>query len=381
MSCAAIFACVSLLSEDVAKLRPLFFRRRDDGGRDPVTNHWLPALFRRPNDFQSGFEFREMLMVQLCLRSNAFAVIIRNRAGRPIKLIPVNSDRVAIWEAPEGQLFYRVTPLGLHERWELLNEPFLIPAEDILHIRGLSLNGLLGAARIVLGKEAIGLSLAYEQQAARWMGGGSKPSGVLSTDKKLTVDAAKRIGTDWREMNGGMQNVGRIAVLEQGLKYQPIAFDAMQMDFIKSRQYQLEEVARLLRIPLYMVGGAQGGKGTSGSVEQQATEYLNYTLTGYTSRFREKYDIAFDIEGEGLELDFDYGVLTRADQSTRYTNYSKGIAGGYLTPNQCRVDDGQNPLPGGEKLWMPSNVAYAGSHTSGVAPDGAGRPEGSPNAE
>lgn len=381
LSCAAIFACVSMLSEDVAKLRPLFFKRRDDGGRDLVTDHWLPALFRRPNDFQSGFEFREMLMVQLCLRSNAFAVIIRDRAGRPIKLIPINSDRVAIWEAPTGDLFYRVTPLGLHERAELINEPFLIPAEDILHIRGLSLNGLLGAARIVLGKEAIGLSLAYEQQAARWMGGGSKPSGILSTEKKLTKEAAERMSSDWRQTHGGPQNVGKIAVLEQGLKYQPIAFDAMQMDFIKSRQYQLEEVARLLRIPLYMVGGAQAGKGSGGSIEQQATEYLNYTLTGYTSRFREKYDLAFDIEGEGLELDFDYGVLTRADQSTRYTNYSKGIAGGYLAPNECRIDDGKNPLDGGDKLWMPSNVAYAGSHASGVLPDGGGRPEGSPNAE
>ena len=380
LSSTAVFSCVSMLSEDVAKLKPVFYRRNPDGGRTLVTDHWIPQLFRKPNDFQSGFEFREMLMVQLCLRSNAFAVIIRNRAGRPIKLIPVNSDRVAIWEAPSGDLFYRVTPLGLHEHAELIDEPFLIPSEDILHIRGLSLNGLLGAARIVLAKEAIGLNLALEQQASRWMGQGSKPSGVLTTDQKLTKEGAKRIQTDWRENNSGPQNVGRTIVLEQGLKYQATAFDAMQMDFIKSRQFQLEEVARLLRIPLYMVGAAQA-KGASGTIEQQATEYLNYTLSSYTQRFTEKYDLAFDVSGEGLELDYDFGILTRADRSTRYTMYSKGIAGGYLTPNEARIEDGLNPDPGGDHLWQPSNVQWAGSQAGGGLPDGGGRPEGSENVE
>jgi HK97 family phage portal protein len=380
LSSTAVFSCVAMLAEDVAKLKPFFFRRRADGGRDIVTDHWLPRLFRRPNDFQSGFEFREMLMVQLCLRSNAFAVIIRNNAGRPIKLIPVNSDRVAIWEAPTGDLFYRVTPLGLHERAMLINEPFLIPAEDILHIRGLSLNGLLGAARIVLGKEAIGLNLALQDQSARWMGQGSKPSGVLSTDKKLTTEAAKRIAADWRDTNAGPQNVARTVVLEQGLKYQQVAFSAVDLDHIKSRQFQLEEVARLLRIPLYKVGAAQA-KGASGTIEQQAMEYINETLTGYVSRFSEKYDLAFDIEGEGLELGHDFSVLTRADQSSRYANYSKAIAGGYLKPNEARVDDGRDPAEGGDNLWQPVNVAFAGSQATGAGADGGGRPEGSKNVE
>ena len=172
LSTPPVFAAIRILSEDVAKLKPLLYKVDAQGARALVKDHWLARLFKRPNDWQTGFDFRLMLMVQLCLRQNAYFVIIRNQAGRPIKFIPVNSDRVAIWEAPEGSLFYRVTPLGLHEMAELSGEPFLIPAEDVCHIRGISINGLMGSALIVLGKEAIGLNLAYEQQAARWMSSG-----------------------------------------------------------------------------------------------------------------------------------------------------------------------------------------------------------------
>lgn len=385
LSSSAVLACVSMLSEDVAKIKPVLYRRRADGGRDIVKDHWFAKLLKEPTGprdaggWMTGFEFRQFMMVQLILRENAFAVIIRDRSGRPIKLIPMNSDRVAIWEAPDGNLFYRVTPLGLHERAQLADEPFLIPAEDILHIRGLSLNGLLGSARIVLGKEAIGLALAYEQQAARWMSAGSKPSGVLLTDQKLTKDAAARIGGDWRDLNSGLQNVGKILVLEQGLKYQPTAFDAVQMEFIKSRQWQLEELARLVRMPLHMLGAVEG-KGAQGSIEQQATEYLNLTLTSHTNRIGEKLDVTFGIEDElGLELDWDYTALTRADMTSRVAMWARAVAGGIATPNEARADLQLNPMEGGDHLWQPSNSQWAGSDKGGGLPDGGGRPEGSPN--
>ena len=381
LSSSPVYTCARILCEDVAKLKPMLIQRRPDGGRDIVKNHWLARLLKRPNDWQTGFEFRLFLMLQLLLRQNAYAVIIRNAGGRPIKLIPVNSDRVAIWEAPSGDLFYRVTPLGLHERAELDGQPFLIPQEDILHVRGMSLNGLMGSALIVLGKEAIGLALAYEQQAARWMSARAKPSGALTTDKTLTKEAAKRMAAEWRDMQSGLQNVGKVLVLEQGLKYQPIAFSAVEMDFLKSPEFQLEEIARMWRVPLHMLGVA-ASKGSQGTVEQGASEYLNLTLSGYTTNFGEKFDLAFEIEDElGLELEWDYSVLTRADMTSRVAMHARAIAGGMETQNEARLDLGYNPLPGGDKLWLPSNVAFAGSQASGALPDGGGRPEGSGNKE
>ena len=381
LSSAAVYCCVVTLAEDVSKIKPIFFRpRRGAPGRDLVESHWLPRLLRRPNNWQTHFDFTLMLMTQLLLRSNAYAVIIRDATGRPIRLVPVNSDRVALWESPNGDLFYRVTPLGLHESAQLKNEPFLIPAEDIFHVRGLSLNGVLGSARMVLGKEAIGLDLAYQQQAAHWMSSGSRPSGVLSTDQKLTAEAARRMASDWRDTHSGLQNSGKVAVLEEGLKYHQIAFSALDMEFIRSRQYQLEDLARMFRIPLHMIS-TQNGKGSTGTVEQQAAEYLNYTLASYTVNIGEKIAACFDLDGEGLVIDWDYSALTRADRSARVAMYARAVAGGIWTQNEARLDDGLNPEEGGDRLWMPTNVAYAGSQTNGQLPDGGGRPPGSPNAE
>ena len=378
LSTTAVYAAIRILSEDVAKIKPFLFKKRADGSREIVTNHWLAKLLRQPNDWMTGWDFRTFLMVQLCLRQNAYFVIIRDRGGRPISFIPVNSDRVAIWEAPDGSLWYRVTPLGLHERAVLAGEPFLIPSEDICHIKGISLNGLMGSSLIVLGKEAIGLNLAYEQQASRWMGSGAKPSGVLQTDQKLTPDAAKRLASDWRDLHTGIQNIGKVAVLERGLKYQAVAFDAAQMDFLNNRRFSIEEIARLLRVPLHMLAFPQM-RGSQGTTEQSASEYVNYTLTSYTMAIGEKLDVTFDIPGEGLELGWDYSTLTRADQSARMANYTKGLAGGILTANECRLDNGMDPLEGGDRLWQPTNVAFAGSQAGGGLPDGGGRPEGSPN--
>jgi len=386
LSTPAIFSPIRVLSEDVAKLRWILYNRDAEGKRREVKDHWLARLFKRPNSWQTGFDFRLFLMVQLCLRANAYFVICRRANGKPYKFIPVNSDRVAIWEAPDGNIFYRVTPLGLHERAELIDEPFLIPAEDICHIRGISMNGLLGSALIVLGKEAIALALAYEQQAARWMSAGSKPSGVLATDQKLTKETAERLATDWRDKFSGVQNVGKIAVLEQGLKFQQTMFDAVQLDFLKQRQFQLEEGCRLLRVPPHMVGIAQQGR-MSGAVEQQATEYLNFTLSGYTRNFAERLDFCFDIEdGEGLEMGFGYEVLTEADLTTRVATATRAVAGGLWSQNEGREYTGRDradndPKENADKLWMPTNVAYAGSQAGGGLPDGGGRPEGSPNKE
>ncbi len=261
-----------------------------------------------------GFEFRQMLMVQLLLRENAYAVICRTRGGRPYKLVPVNSDRVAIWEAPSGEIFYRVTPLGLHEMAELQGQPFLIPAEDVIHLRGLSLNGLLGSSRMVLHKDAIGLSIAQEAQQARWMRAGSNPGGILTTESRLGPGTAKRVADDWRTLNAGMDNSGKVAVLEQGLKFEKLGLSATDIDFMNGRQFQRQELALILRIPPHMIGIIQGRSTGGGVVDQQAAEYLNFTLTGHTQRIGDKFDQAFDISGMGMFMDWDYSILTRADQ-------------------------------------------------------------------
>jgi HK97 family phage portal protein len=297
LAATAVLACVTMLAEDVAKCSPQIFKRLADGSRTPATDHYLYDLLERPNDWQSGFEFIEHLMVGLVLRGNGYSVILRNYRGVPVALIPVNPDWVQLWESPDGSLFYRITPNGLHMRAMLTDQPYLIPAGDVLHIRGFSLNGLLGASRISVAREAIALGLAQESQAARWIGNGARPGGVLTTEQKLSPDAAKRIAADFKASHGGLQNSGKTLVLEQGLKFDKISLSAQDLEFLASRQFQLQEVARIFRVPPHMIGDLQ--QSTNNNIESQGQDYANYTITGYTVRIAKRFGFTFGLAFAG----------------------------------------------------------------------------------
>jgi HK97 family phage portal protein len=373
LNATAVLACVTMLSEDFAKLTPRIFRTDPDTGESTdADDHPLYDLLYAPNDWQNWFEFAEMTQVSLLLRGNGYAVIVRDGRGNPIKLIPVNADWVALWEAPDGGLFYRVTANGLHMMAELRGEPFLVPIADMFHIRGFTANGLLGASRIMLAKEAVGLALGLEQQASRWMANRAHLSGILTTDAKLTKDAAERIAQDWKDLKAGLSNAGKIAVLEQGLKYLPIAMNANDLQIISQRTFQLQEVARIWRIPLHMLGDLT--RSTNNNIGQQSQEYINLTLSSYTSRWRWKLHSTFALRPAKLFIDFDLSELTRADITARYNNYARAITAGFLTPEEARVDDGRDPKPTFGKLLTPANLSAAGSDATGAGADGGGRP-------
>jgi len=374
LNATGVIACVTMLAEDFAKLTPRIYRiDPQTGGRSDADDHELYDLLYQPNAWQNWFEFAEMMQCSLLLRGNAYAVKVRNLRGQTIKLVPVNADWAALWESPDGELFYRVTANGLHMMAELRGEPFLIPFDDMLHVRGFSANGLLGASRIMLAKEAIGLALAQEQQASRWMANRAALGGVLTTDTKLSADAAKRIAQDWKDLKGGLQNSGKIAVLEQGLKYQPIAMSANDLQIIAQRSFQLQEVARIWRVPLHMLGDLT--RSTNNNIGQQSQEYINLTLSSYTARWRWKLHTSFALRPSKLFIDFDLSELTRADITARYNNYARAISAGFLSPQEARVDDGRNPEPEIGKLLTPSNLAAAGSDATGGGADDGGRPE------
>lgn len=372
LAASAVMACVTMLCEDIAKLRPRLYREADDGTRTDATDHYLYELLQAPNEWQNWFEFCEQMMLSLVLRGNGYAVIICNGRGVPIRLVPINADWVALWEAPTGDLFYRITAQGLHLRAMLAGLPYLIPAEDMFHIRGFSSAGLLGASRISLASEAIALTLAQEQQAARWMGAKANPSGILTTEQKLSPEAATRIKEDWRSQFGGLANTGKTAVLEQGLKFEKVSMTSGDLEFVASRNFQLAEISRIFRIPLHMLGNLD--RATNSNIVQQAQEYVNYTLSGYTRRWEAKLDSAFALRKAGVFVDFDMSELLRADIISRFNIYRTGIMSMIMTPNEARRDAGLDPIEGGNVLYQPMNMAEAGSQSTGTAPDGAGRP-------
>lgn len=362
----AVLTCVSILAEDVAKLPVRVMRRTGDGGKVMVTPgmlapkpvQMLAALLAKPNAWQSRFEFFEMMMAGLALRSIAFAPIIRDRDGFARQLVPVHPDRVSLWEAPDGEWFWMVARQGLHEMAVLKDLPIMIHSDDMFVVRWLQTwHSLLGTSRVDLMREAIGLGLAQEAYATRLMGSGARPGGVLQTDRKLSDEVVERVRDSWQQDHAGIRNAGRTAILEEGLKWQPLAMTAEQAEALKSREYQLEEIARPFGVPRHRLGLAI----ERGDLVQLQQLYLNTTLTGWCERWQPKLAELGGIEDdEEFVVEHDYSHFLKADLQTRLTAMRTGVVGMIYTPNEARAGEGLPRVEGGDTLYQPVNTAPIG---------------------
>lgn len=357
MQVSAVYACVSMLSYDLAKLGASIFSGKRKGSRQKAKSHPLYPLFSVPAPWLTWFEFVGMMQMSVLLRGNGYAVILRDARGRPMALVPINPDRVALWEAPDGELFFMVTRAGLHEMAVLAKEPLLIHADDVFHLKGLTANGLIGLSPISLEREAIGLAIAQEQLSARWAGNSAQPRGILTTDQKLTPEAAQRMHDDWKRLQGGLYNVGKTAVFEAGLKWQALSMSSSDMEFLAARKFQLAEIARIFRVPLYMLGDdAHSSRGNA--ITQQAQEYLNYSLSTWIEMWEQRIGFTFGLDPDEMFVEFDVDRLLRADIQTRYAAHRISLGGtGWRTINAVRADEGEEDIEGGDTVFRPANTA------------------------
>ncbi|AWK90357.1 phage portal protein [Azospirillum thermophilum] len=389
MKVSTVFACVNIPAEDVARATPRLYRKLPDrtlddgrlmpGGRVEITDHPIAERFRRPNDYQDWYQFCGMVERCLGLKSNAYIVNITDGRGNPAAWVPMNPDRVTILEATDGSVFYSFAPSGNVER-SLFARLFgrtgslRVPAENVLHLQDVGFSLLYGSPRIGFAADAIGLSLAQEQQAAAWMRNGARPAVVLVTEQELSEPAARRIKAEWEELNAGVAKSGGTAVLEQGLKPETLSLSSTDLEFLASRNFQVEDICRFFRMPPHKVAKLE--RATNGNVAAQDSDYLDNTLSPRFTRWEKRLDFHFRLWEQQLEVDFDLSDLFRADPGTRMQTARQGVAGGILTQNEARwvFDRSLPPVPGGDTLLAPTNMAATGSHASGSAPDGAGRP-------
>jgi HK97 family phage portal protein len=375
----AVMACVSILSEDVAKIPLGVFRKLPNGGKEPAVDHPLHRLLRDPNDWQTAFEFKEMLQASLVLRGNGYAVAVRNGRGVPLYLVPIHPDRVGLFEAPSGEYFYAVTRNGLHEMAMLRDQPLLIPSEDMLHIRWMPMwNSLLGSSRLAMIRESVGLSIGLEQHQARFVGQGARTGGVLSTEQKFaSKEVREQLREEWQRLQAGPRNSGATAILEQGLKWLPLGLTMVDSQFIESRNFQIRDIARAFDVPPYKL--AIEGESEGPAMVQMGQQYLNGPISGYCGRWTAKLEKFFGLDGIDLFCDWDYGHFVKADLMSRYTAYRQGVGAPWMTPNEARRGEGLPDDPNGNSILQPTNVAPLGwvptdASTSGHGSDQTGKP-------
>lgn len=376
MTVSAVYACVSRVAQDVARCTASLQRAKEDGSRARVTDHPVAKLLVRPNRIQTWFEFARDLTVAVKLRGNGYAAILRDHRGDPTELILINPDAVMMLEAADGSIFYNVNRLGLFQIAMLQQFPVAIPAEDVFHVRGISFNMLIGVSTIGLARDTIGLAMAQSQQQSRWVGNGARPSVILQSPRSLTADAAARLKTQWEQFSSGIQNVGRTAVLEDGIEAKPLQLSSVDLQFIEQMKLTVDDVCRFMDVPPRKIGVPDAGRAGS-AVIQQDQAYVNDSIMPMLTMIEQKFGVTFDLDREGLELDLDEDELLRADPMTRFNIGRIGKLSGLTSTNEFRRKERLPPVPGGEEIMQPLNMAVLGSDMSGNAADGAGRPKDS----
>lgn len=371
MSVSAVYACVTIRSQDMARCTPKLYRPNPDGSRDVVTDHWVAKLLKKPNRAQTWFEWMEQMNAAYLLRGNSYAAIKRNSRGEITELIPINPDAVLVMESVNGQIFYNVNRIGLWQIAMLQEFPPTIAAENILHLRGLTFNALVAISTIGMARDAIGLAMGLEQQAARWMANGASPSMFLKAKKVLSDGVIKRLRQQIDDFKSGLQNTGSTIILEEDMDATTLQLKSTDLEFIQQRNLQPLEIARFYRMPPFKLGMAEL-RGVN--LVQINQEYVNDTIAPDLDRWEQKFEDVFDLASEGLEIGFDETRLLRTDILTRYTIGRIGVLSGMTATNEFRKGERLPPVPGGDEVRAPVNLAALGSDATGTAPDGAGRP-------
>lgn len=344
MQTTAVYACVRILAEAVASLPLHVYEYQDDGGKKLVHDHPLYYLLHdEPNPEMTSFVFRETLMSHLLIWGNAYAQIIRDGAGRVLGLYPLLPDKMEVQRDDKGNIYY------VYSRNSDENPTFKeygnikLKAEDVLHIPGLGFDGLIGYSPIAMAKNAVGMTLACEEYGASFFANGANPGGVLEHPGVLK-DPSK-VRESWNSVYRGVTNAHKIAVLEEGMKYQQIGIPPEEAQFLETRKFQINEIARLYRIPPHMVGDLD--KSSFSNIEQQSLEFVKYTLDPWVIRWEQSLQRSLLLPGEKgkyfIKLNVD-GLL-RGDYQSRMNGYAVGRQNGWFSANDIREMENMNPIP------------------------------------
>lgn len=344
MQTTVVYACVRILAEAVASLPLHVYEYQDDGGKKLVHDHPLYYLLHdEPNPEMTSFVFRETLMSHLLIWGNAYAQIIRDGAGRVLGLYPLLPDKMEVQRDDKGNIYY------VYSRNSDENPTFKeygnikLKAEDVLHIPGLGFDGLIGYSPIAMAKNAVGMTLACEEYGASFFANGANPGGVLEHPGVLK-DPSK-VRESWNSVYRGVSNAHKIAVLEEGMKYQQIGIPPEEAQFLETRKFQINEIARLYRIPPHMVGDLD--KSSFSNIEQQSLEFVKYTLDPWVIRWEQSLQRSLLLPGEKgkyfIKLNVD-GLL-RGDYQSRMNGYAVGRQNGWFSANDIREMENMNPIP------------------------------------
>jgi len=353
---SAVYAATRIISETIASI-PLNVYKYDGETRVIARDHPIQILLAEaPNPVSSTFTFREAMAANLVLHGNAYAKIFFNAAGRPVSLVPLDPLKVQV-KIVEGEKVY------------IFNDKETLLDYEMLHVVGLSFNGLTGKSPLSVAREAIAIGLSAQEYGARFYSNGANTGGVITAPGRLSLEAINRLKQSWNRSNGGNANSHGTAILEEGMKYDKIGLDPEAAQFLQSRKFQVNEIARIFRIPPSYLADLENSS-TRANVEQQAIQFVRDCITPYVRRFEVELNRKLFREDErGYYAYFSVDGLMRGDLKGRYESYAIARNWGWLSVNDIRDLENLNPIKGGDVYLTPLNMQTAGEDSTNVDAD------------
>ena len=343
MQTTAVYACVRILAESIAGL-PLHVYEYKGKGKERVPQHPLYFLLHdSPNPEMTSFIFRETAMIHLLLWGNSYSQIIRDGMGRVVGLYPLLPNRMSVDRDEHGEIVYTYTPMSDSNPKIKGGSQIKLRRQDVLHIPGLGFDGLVGYSPIAMARNAVGMTLACEEYGSSFFANGARPGGVLKHPGVLKDPSKLR--ESWQAVYGGTANTGKVVVLEEGVDYQQISIPPEEAQFLETRKFQIDEIARLYRVPPHMIGDLE--KSSFNNIEQQSLEYVKYTLNPWVVRWEQSLQKALfnPAEQKRYFIKFNVDGLMRGDYQSRMAGYAVGRQNGWLSANDIREMENMNPIP------------------------------------
>jgi HK97 family phage portal protein len=362
---AAVYACVRVLSETLASLPLKVYRGRGDEREEAVDHPLTDILARAPNDTQTAFEWREMLMGHLCLRGQAFCEILPGSRGTISQLYPLDPTKMTIERMTDRSLRYTYRGDSI-SRW--------IPADQLVHLRYWSDNGVEGISPIQFEADTIGRAIAQNLYLGSYYKNHGEPGGILKTANKLGPDGRERLRTAWENRQSGPGNAGRVAVLEQGLEWQAIGLSADDMRIIEAMKFSKTDICAIYRVPPHMIADLE--RATFSNIENQDIGFAKHTMLPWCKRWEAVLARSLLSDEPDYYVEFNLDALQRGDIKSRYEAYSIGKQNGWLSTNDIRRKENEPPVEGGDEYLNPLNMRPAGAEQNQDRPQQQPMPDG-----
>lgn len=346
---SAVWSCVRLLSETVATLPLGLYERDDAGNKKPARNHRLHGILHdQPHANLTAVEFWEMVIAHVALWGNHFSVI--SRVGLAVSsLEPLHPEQISeVFTDENGRLKYKVERAGQVQTYD---------ENEIFHVRGFGVAGLVGTSVIGMARQSFGLAIATEESAGKVFANGMQPSGFVEAPmvlKKEQRDAFRESLNDFT----GSSNAGKTLLLEAGMQYKPLSMNPEDAQMLQTRAFNIEEVCRWFRVPPWMIGHTEKSTSWGTGLEQQMIAFLTFALRPYLARIEQaiRKSLLTPVERQRYFAEFNLEGLLRADSAGRAALYSQMAQNGIYTRNEIRSRENLPPIDGGDVLTVQSNL-------------------------